>query len=298
MLFLHSHTAAKFNINLSTVPGFLEGSTDFRAIRRVREALIYYIQTCYLPVFQNAHHHVLYTIPMRATEHHHGLTSLKFQIIPFDCGNGEFYQGLYGRHRAIYERNMIAFIGMFDGHEMLSRWLPRHNWVCGSGRDSTPTGTIVLSREMFLQAKILERLRQINRQTTLVPNFSGVEDGELHLELATWSEHRIKKNKKNAGAWTQVDLGHESLDFVWNNRDEWRYQHLDDCGEAHYIVKCETKNAVSIPTIRRDTAVISVKGKTTLGLELCGRENDWRFVIIHTIGYILSDHLYFLTALT
>ena len=274
--------AARFDLKLSAVPGFLDGSSDFRAIRRLREALVYYIQTCYFPVFRRAHLHVLHTIPMREKDHHLGLSSLKFQVIPFDCGDGEIYQGLFGRHEAFYERNMIAFLGMFSGHEIPCGWLPRRNWVCGISREARPCGTIVLSRETFLQAKILERLRLVNKQTTIVPHFSGVEDGELHLELTTWNEHRLKKDRKDAGAWKQINRSHESLDFEWNNKDEWRYQHIDDHAEAHYIVKAETHNAVSIPTVRCDVAMITVRGKTTLGLEFCGRDSTWRLVqILH-----------------
>lgn len=274
-LLLTTFLAAKLIMNLSTVPSFLESTSDFRAIRRVREALVYYIQKCYFPVFQRSHNHVLYTIPMHDPGHNLGLTALQVQNIPFDCGDGKIYQGVFGPNRAIYERNMIAFLGMFEDREIPSGLLPRRNWICGSGRESTPFGTVILPRDVFLQTTILDKLRPINRQTTVVPNFSGVEGGNLHLQLTTWNE---QKNRKNAGAWTQVGHGHDSLDFVWNNKVNWSYQHIDDDGESHYVVKCDTHNTVSIPTIRRETAVLLVSGKTALGLELSGGGSDWRFV--------------------
>ncbi|THH00496.1 hypothetical protein EW145_g7068 [Phellinidium pouzarii] len=269
---------AKFNLNLSTVPGLLDGK-DYRNIRARREALIYYIQTCYFPVFKRAHHHVLYTIPIldKAGSDLYRFTSLDFQIVPFNHGHGHLYfEGLHGRHRAIFDRNSVVIVGMTDGRTLHTYGLPRDiNWVGGVGSE-VPLGTVCFSRRMFLEAKLLTMFEHVNRKTTIVPMFLGVDNGEWILKLTTWDKHEIKAQEKCK--WREVAAGEDSLDFEWKNKEEWSYVHEGDSDHDHndhYTLSCTTRNVLSIPTRRQDTSVINFKGSMTLGLSYVGKSKDW-----------------------
>ncbi|KAI5120808.1 hypothetical protein M0805_003206 [Coniferiporia weirii] len=271
-------STARFSVPLSTIPGLL-GGTDYRNIRARREALIYYIQTYYFPVFMCAHHHVLYTIPLLGQTspgpQFQRLTSLKFQILPFNYGHGTKYlEGLYGAHRSIFERNMIVIMGTLDGRQLPAHTLPRDtNWVSGLGKD-IPFGTVCLSRKVFLESRLLSLLERINRDTTVVPTFSGVSDGEWLLKLTTWGKHEMKKNYPCK--WREVTTCGDSLDFEWKNCDEWRYKNEGDFdGNGHYTVTCMTRNNVFIPTDGIAPSVITIRGSVDLGLSYEGRNKDW-----------------------
>ncbi|KAH8114471.1 hypothetical protein DFH11DRAFT_220480 [Phellopilus nigrolimitatus] len=272
-------STTRFNLSLSTIPGLLDG-TDYRAIRARREALVYYTQMCYFPAFKRARHQVLYTIPTRVKNDHdnqlHTLTSLKFQIAPFSYEtDAKPIEGLYGRYRAIFERNAILIRGMTDGRPLPTHPLPRNvNWISGVGKE-VPYGTVCLSRKTFLEARLLALLERFNRDTTIVPSFSGVDSGEWILKLTTWSKHGTKKNY--GCKWREIPTtSDESLDFEWRNRDEWRYEYEGDFeGNGLYTVNCRTRNVLSIPTSRSDKFIISIKGMMRLGLSYVGESKDW-----------------------
>ncbi|KAH8110420.1 hypothetical protein DFH11DRAFT_1803752 [Phellopilus nigrolimitatus] len=271
-------STAKFNLSLSTIPGLLDG-TDYRTIRVRREALVYYVQTCYFPVFKRAGHQVLYTVPTVKQgvtgNRPHIFTSLRFEIVPFTYAPGAApLEGLYGRHRAIFERNAVVIVGVTDGRPLPPHALPRGiNWTSGTANE-VPHGTVCLSRKTFLEARLLTLLERVNRETTIVPSFSGVDGGEWILKLTTWGKHEMKKNSDCK--WREITSGEQSLDFEWKNRDEWRYEHEGDFdNNGLYTVNCTTRNILSLPTVRSASSTILVKGTMKLGLSYKGGSKDW-----------------------
>ncbi|KAL5504464.1 hypothetical protein ACEPAH_7125 [Sanghuangporus vaninii] len=271
-------SSAKFNLSLSSVPGLLDGN-DYCAIRSRCEALSYYIKTCYFPVLKRAKHHVLYTIPHTipgANHKQHLLTSLRFEIIPFVYSPGmRHLEGISGHYRAVFERNSIVITGMTRGRSLPPCSLPRGiNWVCGYSKN-VPNGTVYLSRKAFLEGVLLEKLERINRETTVVPTFSGIKDGRWVLELAAWDDHVMKRDTKCK--WREVtkrdDL--DNLEFEWKNREFWRYEHDDDLyNNGTYTIDCMTHNVLSIPT-NREKSVVQLKGAVKLYLKYEGAGKDW-----------------------
>ena len=234
-------SAARFNLCLSSLPGLVDCSNS-RLIRTLHEALVFYITKQYFPTLVRARHNILYTIPLDVNPndqyHKHALTSVKFQILPFIHTNGgNFVEGLYGKQRTIFDRNMIVFLGMFDGRPMPCHWLPCGiNWVCGTVKD-TPHGVVCISRRSFLQARILTVLEEVNCDTTIVPRFSGIHCGKWVLKLTSWKCHELKDDR--ACKWTEVLSCGDSLVFQWKNRDEWCYKHEGDLnGVGYYVVRC------------------------------------------------------------
>jgi hypothetical protein len=236
-------TAARFNFCLSSLPGLVD-CNESRLIRTLHEALVYYVTKHYFPTLVRARHHILYTIPLDLNPYDnlykHELTAVKFQILPFiDRHGGHFVEGLFGKHRRIADRNMVVFLGMFDNRPMPCHDLPRGiNWICGTKED-TPYGVVCISRRVFLQARILALLEEINCDTTIVPRFSGIRCGKWELQLSSWRCHDMKDD--HACKWTEVSAcGSDSLSFQWKNIDEWCYKHEGDLnGVGHYVVKCE-----------------------------------------------------------
>lgn len=231
-------SALRFKLEASTVPGLLNRLTSSRDIRARREALVHYLQACYFKAFERANYHVIASILITEPNASDRLTSFKFQMVPFNHGKGKaLLEGLFGRFRSVFDRNSIVLLAVKGEHTMpLGSVKPGANWVGGVNKES-PHGTKCYSYSSFLKS-ILASLEKINRQTTLIAEFSGVEDGEWDLSLRTWSRHSAKSERRCAWRWAKSD--DERLKFEWKNRDEWRYWHESHfSGQAAHIVDCK-----------------------------------------------------------
>ena len=94
----------------------------------------------------------------------------------------------------------VDFVGVHDGvlpNVVLERGIP---WVCGVGRD-VPDGTVCLARKAFLEGRLLHLLERVNRHTTVLPSFSGVDNGRWIIQLTTWDRHPMKSSRKAAWRW-------------------------------------------------------------------------------------------------
>jgi len=248
------------------------------SFRARRAALVHYFTHHYFAAFKRAHHHVLYTFPLfdkDAHAHHkHSVTSVKFQIIPFVAREGYWVEGIFGKQRAIFDRNMIVFFGMMDHRHMPKGFLPPGtNWVCGVGGE-VPHGTVCLSKRTFLDARILKKLEVINKETTIFASMGSVERGEWKPELTTWKKHAVKQNLPCH--FVPGKATSESLEYHWHNRDQWTYIHDGDLnGNGLYKVNCTTNNTVFVPTTRGKDCVITIKGRVDLQLAYEGDGRDW-----------------------
>ncbi len=114
--------------------------------------------------------------------------SVEFQTVPFAAKEGYWVEGIFGKEDGVFDGKMIVFFGLVDRRHIPKGFLPHGtNWVSGSVRaDDIPRGIVCLSKTTFLESCILRNLEAINKETTIVPSFSGVNDGELVTEFATW----------------------------------------------------------------------------------------------------------------
>ena len=129
---------------------------NYDLIRKKCEAIVYYIKRYYFPSLIAAGHHVLYSIPMfdKTTQGNRSgsLTSIKFQMYPFySSPTAPIAEGVWGKLSHLYERNMIALLGMTNSHEMPYGWLPHDLCLTpgprGSGkRGKKSYGSVTLSR--------------------------------------------------------------------------------------------------------------------------------------------------------
>ncbi|KAA1474431.1 hypothetical protein DENSPDRAFT_882795 [Dentipellis sp. KUC8613] len=275
-------TTVKFLDSQSTVPGLVDGD-DFRVIRRRREALLHYFTKHYFPTLAVAGLDVLYTLPVYAEKRTDtlSLTDVAFQICPFTFGPHEQHvEGIRGRQRALFDRNAVVFAGMTEGRAFSSAAaaaFPRTgNWFAGLARELS-YGTVVLSRRVFLEGKLLALLARINRETTVLPSFSGVEDGRWNLNLTTWAKAENKRGRECL--FRQAPLRADGkLEFVWSNRDRWSYEHEGDVeNNGSYRVSCDTTNKLVLPTGTNNGAcAIKLTGSVVLKLAYDGPEQHWK----------------------
>jgi hypothetical protein len=141
-----------------------------------------------------------------------------------------------------YEAPVIMVLGMMCGRALLAQqpipW--GSGWVIpGGSRGAKSHGTICLSRASFLEGKLLATLELVNRRTTVVPRFPRESEEEWKVYLTTWDNHRYRKNKQCS--WKKVENGNPGwLEYGWEHRDEWSYEHEGTREEASgFSVLCK-----------------------------------------------------------
>lgn len=137
------------------------------------------------------------------------------------------------------EAPALLIYGMCGGRPMPSTLV---QWLMGfivSGGRRKALGTVSLSREVFLEGRMLHLLEAVNRRTTLVPKFAGVIDGKGHFDLCAWDEDQYRRGKKCA--WKEVNTGKtDALEYVWEHRDEWSHEHEGtDEQSGEYSLACK-----------------------------------------------------------
>lgn len=224
-------------------------------------------------------------------------TSIAFQVLSKDVVTIQNWS--YKRN--VTEAPTLLIYGMCGGRAMpnaLIRWLS--GWVIPSGKRTT-FGTICLSREVFLQGRVLRLLELVNRKTTLVPKFAGVIDGEWHYDLHLWEADVYRKNRKCT--WKARETGAtDALEYVWEHRDEWSHEHEGtgvDEKNGEYSLACKsslllwmhicadwyfigrTKNKLTIPTVYRSNDLrIIISGESSIRIKGKADHQHWRFVDI------------------
>ncbi|KAF8313281.1 hypothetical protein DL93DRAFT_1187039 [Clavulina sp. PMI_390] len=95
------------------------------------------------------------------------------------------------------EEPVVAILGMTDPQRQLPSadlcWSA--NWLYGSG---ATLGTLALSKDVFLEGRLLPLLEGVNRATTLVPAKLDMDAGEWLIELTTWKKKYSDKPDRAA----------------------------------------------------------------------------------------------------
>jgi hypothetical protein len=198
------------------------------------------------------HHHVLYTVPVWKPAHtcgrkHLAMTSLYFQT--YASEETVMVSSLFGDRRSLGNRNMIVVFGMINSTRRPSFPLPPCNWTWRFGANAF-TGTIALSRAVFLDALLLE-LKEVNRATTLIPKLRGIDEFN-HEWFSLMTLSRAEEIAKKTGEswsgrccdWEPVVPSKQPLEFIHQNNEEWTYNfeghsgdHIDRSGS--YSISCE-----------------------------------------------------------
>ncbi|PSS11038.1 hypothetical protein PHLCEN_2v3334 [Hermanssonia centrifuga] len=229
-------------------------------LTRVETVKHYMLQ--YLAHLSRAGHNIIHSVPVFSSDLRisFGFTEVihkvvtKTEVTVKNC--------TYRSHSS--ESPVILILGMCNGRSIPSFLLEWHaGWVI-STRGHKSLGTVCLSREAFLEGRLLRLLAEINAKTTLVPEFAGVIDGQWKLDLTTWAQHTYRSSgntdfKKKSGSSSH-------LEYVWEHRDDWNYEHQgSDEKNGEYSLSCRTKNTVHVPTLYRPgVLVIELKGTSSV----------------------------------
>ncbi|KAJ6464084.1 hypothetical protein C8R45DRAFT_1220160 [Mycena sanguinolenta] len=224
------------------------------------KSFIYFMRK-YLIELSVSGHNIIHSIPIFQVTHQFGLTSASYQIVS---------KGVVNVTNCMFEHEapVLMIVGMMGG-----RPLPQtetiswgHGWVIPGKTPSN--GTMCLSREAFLEGKLLSALEVVNRRTTVVPRFPGEHEEEWKVHLTTWDDHRYRKNE--LCNWKRVPSSNPSwLEYAWEHRDDWTYEHNSTRNKAFaFSVLCHTKNQLCIPTTYRPRSMeIIVRGESVLRLK-------------------------------
>ena len=112
-----------------------------------------------------------------------------------------------------------------------NRQLPRARLDTGSPwllrvRSQETTGITCLSRERFLEGRLLRALSGINAATTLVANYMGVIEGEWQCDLSIWNKSEYRKNSECR--WKhQADQPADYVAYEWQHREDRTRKHED-----------------------------------------------------------------------
>ncbi|KAJ7258353.1 hypothetical protein B0H12DRAFT_1280739 [Mycena haematopus] len=245
---------AKYVYKHSSMPSMWDDGAIV-AIDKLK-SFIYFMRK-YLVELSVGGHNILHSIPIFPLTHHFGLTSVSFQIVSKDVVT--ITNCMFGR-----EAPVIMVVGMMGGRQLPAATISwGHGWVIPGSR--TPShGTMCLSRAAFLEGKLLPTLEVVNRHTTVVPRFPGDHEEEWKVHLTTWDNHHYRKNERCN--WKKVTGNPGWLEYAWEHRDEWTYEHDGTQNKAFaYSVLCHTKNQLCIPTAYRPRSMeIILRGESVL----------------------------------
>jgi len=173
-----------------------------------------------------------------------GITTLSFQM---------YSQYNYTVDIVEYSTAVLVLLGM-TGFRSLPKGPLKYTgeWVT-IGRGSVSFGTVCLSRQVFLEQRLLSLLAKVNGTTTVVPNFcpnsnkgsvailTGSEESEWGLALTTWAQ-RMCSSKKTGNTYWKVNSNKAESDYTWEYADKWSYEHQNSENESRngmYKVSCE-----------------------------------------------------------
>jgi len=187
---------------------------------------------------------------------------------------------------------MIVIGGMVDKQSQWTFPLPRCTWSWRSSRDIF-SGAITLSRKVFLEGWLLQKLSHVNSCTTLIPVINGGigDAGEWQFKLATLEE----QGKERSCEWNEIAVNSREIEFEHQNKETWSYDHVGDSCDSHcnggYFVTCETVNKLTVPTVSKGGGCeIKLSGKVTLDLMFKGEQKSWSSSAVawwsHTISII------------
>ncbi|KAJ7826489.1 hypothetical protein B0H14DRAFT_3874023 [Mycena olivaceomarginata] len=253
---------AKYVYKHSSFPGMWDKG-PLSAVDKLK-SLIHYMGK-YLNNLLWSGHNIIHSTPIFPHTHQFGLTAASFQVVSKTVVTVTNY--LFE-----HEAPVIMVVGMMRGRALLTQII---SWGCGwvgpSGR-SRSHGTICLSRESFLEGKLLATLELVNRCTTVVPRFPRENEREWEVCLTTWDHHQYRKNKRCN--WQKVEKNTPGwLEYAWDHRDEWSYEHEGTREETSaFSVLCQTRNQLLIPTSYNPRSMeIKLRGETLLRLK--GKED-------------------------
>lgn len=225
---------ARYVAEISSIHGIGEG----RAALSRLQTIVHYLKE-YLVLLADGGFHIIHSVPVykEAGSTGFGLTDVSCQII---STQETTIRNCAQKHKAI-DAPTIVVLGVCNSRALPSTQLNgSSSWVIRSRGEKT-MGMACLSREAFLEGRLLHALSKVNGVTTIVPKFAGVIDAEWHCELIAWNEHDYRKGKECR--WKRMSESAAGyVEYEWQHRDDWNHEHEGTYGEeksGEYRLSCE-----------------------------------------------------------
>lgn len=253
----------QFLMHLSSLNGIWD-SGNLSAVSRL-ESVVHYTRKYLASLSQNCHN-IIYSVPVvEGSLGAFSLTSVDFQIVSHTV------RTITNAH-LIKVSPVILVTGMIDHRPLPKVSLTWHDaWVAPKSY-----GTLVLSREIFLDSRLLPILANINAKTTVLPRFPNPDEDEFSVHLCTLEKHPYRRYKK-----IDWKLSHSPRpgfrEYEYHHRDEWSYEHSGTFSEVGaYAVRCDTRNKLAIPVSYHPGLLeIVLHGETELTLKGTDQHKDW-----------------------
>ncbi|PSR75662.1 hypothetical protein PHLCEN_2v8953 [Hermanssonia centrifuga] len=249
-----------------------------RAALNRLQTITHYMQD-YLASLANSGYHIIHSVPISGSQStsptNSWCTEVSFQTI---SKTEITLRACRYKHKAS-EAPVILILGMSDNRPMPQtrlQWSSAWNFF---SKGESPVGVASLSREAFLEARILPLFALINADTTIVPKFAGVIDGKWEFDLTTWAQHVHRKGKECK--WKSLsDRSADFLQYEWQHRDGWNHKYEGTSGDqedAEYSLSCDTRNELRISTgFNRTGLEIQLKGESVIKVSGRGEQGSWR----------------------
>jgi hypothetical protein len=276
-------STAEFVYELSKFDGLHFGTRT--AVDSIKGA-VYYLKEHYLSVLTSHGHHIIQSVPVwrpGTKPPSMALTDVNFQIY----SKQTITRANCTRISQTLEATLVV-LGMNNFKKFPAPRLDYSTeWVM-KGKKTVSTGTVCISRKVFLEERLLPLLAGVNATTTIVPVFPTSEDAnryvslftghvgaEWGLALTTWASRFSVKQRK---AFWELISG-TTNNYKWDYTDKWSYEHEGAAGDRNngiYLVSCQTKNSLHLPTTYGHGAMdIVLSGVLDIGLGFKGETTRW-----------------------
>ncbi|OBZ68799.1 hypothetical protein A0H81_11368 [Grifola frondosa] len=263
-LYLDLHDT-EFLHEFSTFEGLYDAQDNECSIEQL-QAVVYYIQHHYFKDLRDWGLNILYTLPIWHTGI--SLTSYALTDVAFHIYSMTDITRRTWPHVSAGLEPLIVLVGMTGFRPLPATHLEFYDgWVFHTNKKQT-YGTVSISKRVFMGERLLSILSHLNAVTTIVPVFSGVENGVWALKLTTWAQHEWRKNHAYKLQFNTERDGY--LKYKWEHRDGWSYEHegSSDIVNGTY--------SVSFPTaFRRGALEIKVWGEVKLDMSFKAGTEKW-----------------------
>lgn len=207
-----------------------------QSISRVH-VLIRHIKNDYFQKLMSAGYHVLHTTPMwrGPGSPPYAVTDLKLHLhSEVEVTRQTVKNQVHGTEP------VIILLGMVDHRPTpITKVDFPANWIARASRLSQ-SGTICVSRDIFLHFRVLSLLAEVNASTTMIPEFTGVRGDKWGLQLTTWAESTHRKHQPTPFTVDPSDAKEGFLQYQWKHHERWIHELLgaQQRTKQSYTVSC------------------------------------------------------------
>ena len=173
----------------------------------------------YLAKLADGGYNIIYSVPVRIQRGPNvsfAYTDVKYQVVTKDTITVQNALA----SRTVFESPVILICGMLNYRAMPATNVPWYdNWVIHSRKNKT-FGSVYLSKEAFLESRLLPLLERINQKTTLLPQFTGIINDEWFFDVSNWEQDTYRSKQRCTWVKDAQSSNENYLEYTWNHNGE------------------------------------------------------------------------------